>query len=370
MKSFVGKGKGSPAEAVEEACQGLFFPSLVVFMTAYENLGEVAKAIHEKYPDIPTMGSTGIKIANGTFDTTSVFVMAFFQDAVVRRDVIENASETPLLAMRRFESQLDGINPGESDTVCLEMCTSANISRCLVAMACFLQRYGVSLVGGAIFESLDFPPIHVALNGELYDDAMVYALIKNTTGKVKVYKNNIYLQQDNKLHFATKTKMSDMSILEFDNGLSPLEIYTSETNLDITTTKENIINNTFVAPFGRVVGDDIYIISLRDCSPPAPELACFRAVNLNDCLCVLSLGDYEKIEDELRAKIHEDIPNPSLIFSVDCIFRFMLYSQKGYFDTYVRNMNEVARNHFGFVSGGEQINDQPVNQTAVIAVFE
>lgn len=370
MKSFVGKGKGSPAEAVEEACHGLFFPSLVVFMTAYEDLKEVARLIHEKYPEVPTMGSTGIKIANGTFDTTSVFVMAFFQDAVVRCDVIEDASRTPLLAMRRFESQLDGICPGESNTVCLEMCTSADISRCLVAMGCFLKRYGVSLVGGAIFESLDFPPIHVAYKGELYDDAMVYAIIKNTTGRVRVYKNNIYLKNNDTLHFATKTKISDMSILEFDNGLSPLEIYTTETNLDITTTKETIINNTFVSPFGRIVGDDVFIISLKDCAPPAPELTCFRAVNLNDCLCILTLGDYKQIEDDLRAKIHEDIPNPSLIFSVDCIFRFMLYSQNDYFDTYVRNMNEVARNHFGFVSGGEQINDQPVNQTAVIAVFE
>ena len=233
-----------------------------------------------------------------------------------------------------------------------------------------MKRYGVSLIGGAIFENLDFPPIHVAYNGKLYKDAMVYSIIKNTTGKVKVYKNNIYVRKNDKLHFATKTKMSDMSILEFDNGLSPLELYTSETNLDITSTKDKIINNTFVSPLGRIVGDEVFIISLRDCSPPAPELACFRAVNLNDCISILHLGDYEKIEDELRAQIRADIPNPSLIFSVDCIFRFMLYSQNGYFDTYVRNMNEAARNHFGIVSGGEQINDQPVNQTAVIAVFE
>ncbi len=35
------------------------------------------------------------------------------------------------------------------------------------------------------------PPV-VAYNGELYEDACVYALIKNTTEKIRVYKENIY----------------------------------------------------------------------------------------------------------------------------------------------------------------------------------
>ena len=59
----------------------------------------------------------------------------------------------------------------------------------------------------------------------------------------------------------------------------------------------------------------------------------------------------------------------SLVLSVDCIYRYLLYEKEGYFNTYAKDMASLGK-HMGVVGGGEQYNNQHVNQTMVCAVFE
>ena len=59
----------------------------------------------------------------------------------------------------------------------------------------------------------------------------------------------------------------------------------------------------------------------------------------------------------------------SLVVSIDCIYRYLLYDGEGYFATYAKDMASLG-NHMGVVGGGEQCNNQHVNQTMVCAVFE
>ena len=47
----------------------------------------------------------------------------------------------------------------------------------------------------------------------------------------------------------------------------------------------------------------------------------------------------------------------------------MLYEKEGYFSTYAKDM-AVLGPHLGIVGGGEQYNNQHVNQTMVCVVFE
>ena len=86
-------------------------------------------------------------------------------------------------------------------------------------------------------------------------------------------------------------------------------------------------------------------------------------------LLLLELGDYRAIVQETIAQIMKDFPRRSAIFSVNCLFRYKLFSQQGYMQQYLRDMAALG-SHAGFVGYGEHYNDRFVNQSMTCVVFE
>ena len=78
----------------------------------------------------------------------------------------------------------------------------------------------------------------------------------------------------------------------------------------------------------------------------------------------LSLGDYKATEQQTRQQIQQDASHISLVLSIDCIYRYLLYEKEGYFSTYAKDMASLGP-HLGIVGGGEQYNNQHVNKTMV-----
>ena len=64
----------------------------------------------------------------------------------------------------------------------------------------------------------------VSVNGKIYEDAVAYALVKNETGKVKVYKENMYRPLAGYRLIASKTDRSKYYIGEL-NGRSAKQVY-------------------------------------------------------------------------------------------------------------------------------------------------
>ena len=95
----------------------------------------------------------------------------------------------------------------------------------------------------------------------------------------------------------------------------------------------------------------------------------YKRINKRDCIYFLTLGDYKEIERETREQIKNEMSRISFVLSIDCIYRYLLYDGEGYFETYARDMASLG-NHMGVIGGGEQYNNQHVNQTMVCAIFE
>ncbi len=84
---------------------------------------------------------------------------------------------------------------------------------------------------------------------------------------------------------------------------------------------------------------------------------------------MLELGDYKQIvKDTIRA-IKNDFPKISAVFSVNCLFRYLLFSDNNYMDEYLQEMSALG-NHVGLVGYGEHYNNQFVNQSMTCVVFE
>lgn len=95
----------------------------------------------------------------------------------IRCGIITEASRCPVAGTTQLLKQIAEISPGTDDTVCVEYCTGSEEKLVTTFTSC-LETKGIHLAGGTVFGVPDGKPPVVAYNGELYEDACVYALIK------------------------------------------------------------------------------------------------------------------------------------------------------------------------------------------------
>ena len=98
---------------------------------------------------------------------------------------------------------------------------SGNDECVLATMESVLKSKKIQLTGGTAWEGL------VCCNGQVYEDACAYALVKNESGRVKVYKENIYLRKDAVKHIVTRSEPRTYTIQEID-GRRAEDVYTKE----------------------------------------------------------------------------------------------------------------------------------------------
>ena len=202
----------------------------------------------------------------------------------------------------------------------------------------------------------------VSANGQIYEDAVAYALVKNQGGRVKAYKENIYHQMKNHRFIASQTDKANYVIGAL-NGKPARQVYQDILHV----TEQEITTRTFQNPFGKLNGDDTCIVSIKEVKGDA--LTCFRQVNDSDVLVLLELGDYRAIVNDTIRTIKQDFSRVSAVFSVNCLFRYLLFTQNNYMQEYLNEMGRLG-NHAGLVGYGEHYNNRFVNQSMTCVVFE
>ena len=339
---------------LSEAVRGLVNPELIMLMSNDRQFEEHVKELQKLYPNVPSIGCIGM-----CYDTRvaehGVGVVAFFGGVSVAANVLEQVSVMPIKYIQRLEEDLKAVQASERDTICIDFC-AGNDACVLTTMYTALGRRNISLVGGTGDGG------KVSANGRVYEDAVAYALIKNLNGRVKAYKENIYHRLDQHRFVASRTDKAKY-IMGALNGRPAKQVYQEILHIS----EKEIQTQTFKNPFGRINGDDTCIISIKEVSGNA--LACFRQVNDSDVLIMLELGDYRAIVKETIGTICREFPRRSAVFSVNCLFRYKLFTENGYMQEYLKEMSALG-SHAGLVGYGEHYNNQFVNQSMTCVVFE
>lgn len=281
-------------------------------------------------------------------------VIAFYDGVNATANVLEEVSVMPVKYIDRLEQDVHTVNGSLNDTVCIDFC-SGNDACVLTTIYSVLKKKNISLVGGTGDGG------KVSANGKIYSDAVAYALVKNKNGKVKAYKENIYRQMDNYRFIASKTDKANYMLGKL-NGVPAKQVYQDILHV----TEKEILTQTFKNPFGKINGDDTCIISIKEVNGDA--LTCFRQVNDSDVLILLELGDYKEIVKNTIRQIRQDF-QISAVFSVNCLFRYLLFTENHYMKEYLNEMAALG-NHAGLVGYGEHYNNRFVNQSMTCVVFE
>ncbi len=181
-----------------------------------------------------------------------LWLLDFPVESVRQRMLLTDVSTMPVKCIRKFQQNVTNISASADNTVLIDFC-SGNDECVLATMESVLKSKKTQLTGGTAWEGL------VCCNGQVYEDACAYALVKNESGRVKVYKENIYLRKDAVKHIVTKSEPRTYTIQEID-GKRAEDVYTKELGIS----PENITEQTMVNPLGRVIGDETYIISIKE----------------------------------------------------------------------------------------------------------
>ena len=351
MKQFFGM---SQSGNLQEAVKGLNSPQLIMLLSNNDQFEAHVKKLEELYPQVPSIGCIGMSYDTKVVEK-GVGVIAFYDGVNATANVLEEVSVMPVKYIDRLEQDVHTVNGSLNDTVCIDFC-SGNDACVLTSIYSVLKNKNISLVGGTGDGG------KVSANGKIYSDAVAYALVKNKNGKVKAYKENIYRQMDNYRFIASKTDKANYMLGKL-NGVPAKQVYQDILHV----TEKEILTQTFKNPFGKINGDDTCIISIKEVNGDA--LTCFRQVNDSDVLILLELGDYKEIVKNTIRQIRQDFPQISAVFSVNCLFRYLLFTENHYMKEYLNEMAALG-NHAGLVGYGEHYNNRFVNQSMTCVVFE
>ena len=339
---------------LEEAVKGLTRPKLIMLMSNGKQFEKHVAELERRFPKVPSIGCIGMSYDTRVVED-GVGIIAFTEGVEAVTNVLEQVSVMPVKYIKRLQDDIRQINASSENTICIDFCS--NNDACVLTTAySVLGKMKIPLVGGTGDAG------KVSVNGKIYKDAAVYALVKNLNGKVRAYKENIYRPMNEYRLIASKTDRNKYLLGEL-NGKSAKQVYQDI----LQVREEDICTQTFKNPFGKLSGQDVCIISIKAVEGSA--LTCYRQVNDSDVLILLELGDYKKITQETIQRIKQDFKHISAVFSVNCLFRSKLFSQNGDMAGYLKDMSALG-NHAGIIGYGEHFNSQFVNQSMTCVVFE
>ena len=351
MKQIIGRSLNGD---VREATAHFDKDPSVLLMYTEENIFEDAvRSLNTLFPGVPFIAAPGHFYGYGD-SNKGVGVCALYGAKVIT-GVMRSVSTVPSRDIASFKKNVSEIGAGVDNTICLDLCTG-NDACVLSTVSGVLMRHGIHLSGGTVKAGCP-----VAINGKIYEDSFVYALIKNLGGRAKVYKENIYRPTGDHRFIASRTDNSRYYIGEL-NGRPAKLVYEDLCRIN----DDDVAERTFRNPFGKIIGKEIFIVSISGIADNG--LTCYRQVNDSDVLTLLELKDYKKIVKQTIENIKTDFPRIAGIVSVNCIYRQQLFEKEHYLPEYLKEMSFAP--HVGFFSYGEHYEDQFINQTMSCAVFE
>ena len=253
---------GNLAQAISE----ITAPKLLLLMSNNEQFEQHVEELERYFPGVPSIGCIGGSYGGQTVVADNgVAVIAMEGNLSVVTNVLEQASTMPVKYIGRLEEDINKVAASQNNTICIDFC-SGNDACVLTTIYSVLGKKHISLVGGTGDGG------KVSVNGKIYADADAYALIRNNDGKIKVYKENIYKQVPACRFIASKTDRSKYLIGEL-NGRPARKVYQDILNIG----DKEMATQTFKNPLGKMNGQDICIISIKEVV--GDKLECYRQVN-------------------------------------------------------------------------------------------
>ena len=347
----------------------LITPQLVIFSSDNANFGWYSRMLSNSFPDATVIGSTSeIMYSPSGVARHGLNVMAITEGVSVSSGVVFEVSRYPKRSADSITKALEKLDDQDADsTVCLEFNASAGNCEELVmdTFGEMLSYTGIPIFGcsASIAENPDRPSA-VSLNGILYMDACVFALIHNTMGRISIVKENMFAPTE---HFFVPTDVDcdERRVYEF-NHKSASGVFANALKIP----EEELPSNSFYHPLGRIEGDDLSIIAVREQFEDGSMTFYSKIYNQTRVFLLNPIDPIEDVWEDTCQKVHELIPDPSFSFIINCNSRTRYFTEIGKMAQYNETLTKDYGNYIGIVAHGEQHAYKHLNQTMLIMAFE
>ncbi len=372
IKSSFGVGKNTEdvGLCVDEAVKNFKDPKIIFFFAGENNFTEIARLMSEKFPETICMGCSAYRIWNADGADKNVLKAVAIEDGVTcSAGVIEKADNFALEYADGIEKCAKEIGETEN-TICVEFTSPYVRSEeyALMALNSVLLRDDIPIIGGTAANSVSdkegSEEAYVSLNGEVYTEGCVYALIHNINGRIILRRENIYEPLTGRHHTVTKANSITRTVMTYDEKPA-VSVYAEELNV----MPEDIDKYFFHFPMGRREGDDFYVTAIQGEGSHGSLKHHARVYEGTDMM-VMKEGDFRQINDRTLEEVKSKIPNPSLVILFHCVARTVLFEEKNYLDEYCGKIARALPNFIGFSCMGEQMGTNNFNHTMMLAVFE
>ena len=363
MKSMFKQGNAQ--SAATQAASALKGSSFIVYCADDKHFAEISAKLHELMPETNMIGTTGFMFQDkGSFSEGITAIGFQKEEADVCVGVLKHADTCPIQYLPNLKSSLGKIHTKYKDkeTLCLEFATGYE-EKMVSTMKICLEPAGVRLLGGTSGNTTEGQPKKVACNGEIYTDAVVYAIIGSKLGKIEIVKENLFRERPI-THRVTRASDDGRTIFEID-GRKAMDVYEDE----LGYSDANVGDGVFKNPLCRIVGAENYITAIFSFNSDR-SISTYKNVFKNDLICFTDIeGDYPNYMKNTMKNVTQN-GQVAGILSINCILRYLFFENNSYTSAYARMMNEMSNGiHFGMVGDGEQYVEQHVNQSMVCAVF-
>lgn len=367
MKYSIGQSKDSnPENCVKNVCKNFSKPKLILYYSPVDHFEEYTKLIHQKFPESICMGATTIvEITKSGAEKTGLLAVGIESGITCSADVLEDADTYPIKYVDRIKKCVSAMG-SRQNSVCLEFTTAFRCAEesVLATLNSVLLKENIPVFGGTAGDDTSGVKTCVALNGRVYENSAVFALIHNEHGAIHFFRENIYKPITGNTLIATKVDYIKRTVMEY-NHEPAAKVFARELGV-----AENAIGNYLdTNPMGRVVGDEMYIAA--NCAVGNQHDMTYHArIYNNSKVVALEPDDYRQVNKETMDAIRQEVPHPSFAIMCHCLARTLLFDAEGYMQEYAKTMGSVLGDYVGFSGYGEQMGRHQFNQTMAVIVFE
>lgn len=340
-------------------------PVLIIFCSPEPDFEFYTEEFHREYPHTTVIGVTSdFSYSDKGFGQESLLVQAVFDGMEVSAGTIFEITHYPARYSASISHAVSMLSDTDN-TVCLAFSTTADNCEELVqdTFRHVLKKKKIPVVGASAGGGRSIRSNTVSLDGRVFSEATVFVLMRSLTGKVFVYKENVFKPTKNIVR-TTDVDCEARTVYEYDGNPAADTL-----KMLLGVAEEELEEALQDHPMGRIVGDDIYITSSGPINKDR-SIPYYARIYNQTRLAILEPDDLDRVWSETAKVIKSHIPNPSMTFTVNCVNRWRYFNKKGKNEEFANRLTGEYKTHMGIIGYGEQFNYEHFNQTMVMIVFE
>ena len=371
MKTYTGYSERQEVEpALQEACGSLAAsrPAMVLFFSDQARFAAFSEQLHQRFPDSAVIGaSTHASFGIHGFCRHGLQLAALDGDIQVSADVIREITRHPNRIYK--DVVLDALESIQApvltarDTCCFVLNPAGTASEELVLDTLDRALAGRDIpVAGGSASAEECVSGEVSLNGSVFSNSSVFAFIHMERGHIGIYQENIFRPMG-RIYEVTRADAPTRTLYELAGR--PAAAVLCEA---LQVEEGKLAEALALHPFGRLLGDSLYIDEVERINPDHSITAYCRILP-GSRLTLLELDDPLQVRQNTLQRIQAEFHSLDFSIMVHCFSRTQLFLRQGGMDGLTRDLAAGLGPYIGLTSHGEQMGDFQVNMTMLLLCF-